>query len=302
MQSMLNERPPTGFIVLSWNETPTACSSALACIERDLRPGDFLVFVDNGSSSQHLTQFAHFFDPFFIHSNFDLPTFDHSKFAHSHTLVSSFDNVVFAFAFDNKGPSAGRFIGLDKLPAHIEHVFLIDGDIVYVPGSADLYFNAWQKAEALGISPGCVGCNIPMRVRTTGTNGTLNSEEADTCVTVGKQYKAGHGIPIAWTQYGLFKRSSILRGLPVHGAFGEAGHGFEDDWLFQYMNSVGEASVYVEGPLYYHQASAGLRELAKTGVADSTLERRKLFLEAWPEAGSWKASVSEQKPIFTVAI
>jgi len=282
---VMQERPPTGFVILSWNEAQVSVPSALSCINSDLRPTDSLAFVDNGSSISHIRSFASSFST--LVPTFDIETLTDHRSSNT-PYTASHENIHLLFLPHNTGPSIGRLKGIELIQNSIQLLFLIDGDILYVPGSADLYSIALAKASESGIEVGCVGCSIPSHVAKTGTNGTMNLEEADEEVPFFRPYAVFQGLPMAWTQYGLFRRELVEQGLPSFGVFGEAGHGYEDDWLCQHMIEAGHPPLHIEGPMYYHQASSGLRELEKAGLQSRTHERMIEFYKRSPNAGSWK--------------
>jgi len=190
------------------------------------------------------------------------------------------DKFVPIYLKKNLGSSVGRNKGLSKTKS--KHVFLIDGDILYVRGTIREY------AKILDAFPdaGCVGQNSQALLAQLGHNGVYNPTEAD--FVMDTNYTIEDWFPMAWTQYGLF-RGDMLRELRFVELppYNEAGYGCEDDWLYQEMEKAGYVSLAVDKPVYYHHAHSGWRELHKAGVQDKMIERVKLFEKCWGRNNLW---------------
>lgn len=173
------------------------------------------------------------------------------------------------FLPENRGASVARNAGLALTTA--PYVLLLDGDILYIKGSAS------RLSDIIGGLPdaACVGIHNVAR-----WDGTRNREEADLMWPGCSEPRSD--FPQAWTQYGLF-RGDWLRTHPfvTEGPFGEAGNGYEDDWCYRQMLADGMKSYYVDGPLYFHDAHSGNRNLKAKGVSNRNAERRALYLERW---------------------
>ena len=170
---------------------------------------------------------------------------------------------------ENKGISNGRNAGLAVSTR--EYVFLLDGDILYVPGSIPKLLKAIKKLP----DAGCVGCHNPLF-----SAGVQQREQANAFFP--QNTKLWSDFPMAWTQYGLF-RGNLLReiGFVTEGVFGEAGIGYEDDWLYQEFLARGFKSYYLEGLIYYHERHGGARWLKKMGLPIRDEERKKAFKDKW---------------------
>lgn len=184
-------------------------------------------------------------------------------------------NVKFILLDENKGNCIARNLALRATTT--PYFFLIDGDILYVPNSIKIL------EEIIGKYPecGCVGVHNEINVRKYGFNGTPNILEASLkAVAPQTVYK---GFPMAWTQYGLFRKTGqeFIEKAP----FDTAGHGYEDDYWFREMKKKGLDSYFITEPLYYHEAHSGKREIAKLGLPDREDERRKAYQDRWGE--SW---------------
>ena len=177
---------------------------------------------------------------------------------------------------ENKGSSVARNMAISRVKGDF---FLIDGDIKYVPGSIKYLKEILDKHQECGI----VGVNDPQRVAATGMNGTLIEDEAD--LVAKKPDKVYKGFPMAWTQYGLFRNTG--QKFPEEYPFDRAGHGVEDDWYYHEMKEKGFESYFVTKPLYYHDAHAGKRELAKVGAPTLEAERREAFIKKFGEV-TWQ--------------
>ena len=178
------------------------------------------------------------------------------------------DSITYIQMGKNMGSSIARNMAISKVKGDF---FLIDGDIKYVPRSIK------YLKEILDNHPecGCVGVNDPQRVAETGMNGTLNEMEADTIAY--RPTKVYKGFPMAWTQYGLFRNTG--QKFPEEYPFDRAGHGYEDSYWYWEMKEKGLESYFVNKPLYFHDAHAGKRELAKLGLPTLEEERRKAFVK-----------------------
>lgn len=196
--------------------------------------------------------------------------------------IHNYDKKLFSFQIvqlpRNYGSSRARNVGIEL--ARGSEIFLLDGDILYVPGTISEYLRIMQKTGAV-----CVGQHNPEHVKLRGYNGLRESTLADKqCPAITSVYQ---GVPMAWTQYGLFK-GDVLRKLrfPTHGAFGEPGHGFEDDWLYNDICASQDGYAIplilsVEEPTYYHDAHSSMRELKKKNIETRTEERGRLFRKRW---------------------
>lgn len=166
----------------------------------------------------------------------------------------------------NSGNCVARNEAIRKVKT--KYFFLIDGDILYVPNSIKVLEEILDKYEECGI----VGVNDPLRVRRTGMNGTLNTQEADIKAGRSPIFK---GFPMAWTQYGLFRNIGQL--FPEESPFDTAGMGYEDSFYYHEMKEKGLESYFITQPLYYHDAHAGHRELNKENTPTREDERREFF-------------------------
>lgn len=188
----------------------------------------------------------------------------------------------------NVGSSVGRNMGLAMTTG--DFVFLIDGDILYVPGTIEAYKKVYDTFVAEGFDVGCIGYSDHERVRRTGMNGTRELSEAYTKMP--SVAKASKWFPMAWTQYGLFP-GDLLReiGFVKTYPFNLPGHGYEDDWLYQEFRSRGRISVAVDAPLYLHDGHYGLRMLKQLDMPDMGAERQATFANRWGVNAGWRETV-----------
>lgn len=182
------------------------------------------------------------------------------------------DKITYIQMGENKGSSVARNMALSRVKT--KYFFLIDGDILYVPGSIKMLEDEIDKYPECG----CLGVNNPRRVAETGMNGTLNEMEADTFSEKSDIYK---GFPMAWTQYGIFRNTG--QKFPEEYPFDRAGTGYEDSWYYHEMKEKGLESYFMISPLYYHDAHAGKRELDKINMPTLETERRNLFHKRFGE-------------------
>jgi glycosyltransferase involved in cell wall biosynthesis len=232
-----------GAVILNWNDTDIVLSS----VERLLVEIEQVVVVDNGS-----TDFA-----YLCHEIGGMAT------------ETGKHPVVIRFA-ENVGISKARNTGISTLKERCAHIFLLDGDILYVPETIERYHRAMCRI------PGCmcVGQHSTEAVKKNGFNGVIDRLQADSKCPELSYVKSG--FPMAWTQYGLFHTNlfhdcSFLE----DGPFGEPGHGYEDDILYRDIMeryNLGTAVVYSSYPAYYHRAHSGLRQLT-----DSRTDERRAY-------------------------
>lgn len=252
-----------GCLVLNWNELSVSKDSVRRLLKEP--EVDSVFVVDNGStdgSKEYFGKMKGVAKFGFI----DLPT--------------------------NTGPSVARNIGISMIQA--DAIFLIDGDILYCPGTIKEYAKILEKyPDAF-----CVGQNSFERVMQLGYNGTMDPIEAD--MRMPDDYTISDWFPMSWTQYGLF-RADLLKAHPFieEGAFGEAGYGLEDTWLYHQMKGLGYVSLAVDKPLYYHQAHSGIKELVKAGLSLKLEERKKIFEKKWGKGMDWSEILVREKPEHT---
>lgn len=226
-------------IVLNLNEINVVAES----IYRLKKEGWNIIVVDNGSD-------------------------DDSK-----SILRETDGITLVDLPENLGQSKGRNAGIALTTA--PYVFLLDGDILYIPGTIK------KLVAAIPDDAGCLGVHNPARY-----DGTLDRAEAD------MQFPEPLGVfadfPMAWTQYGLFD-GDFLREVrfPEHGAFGEPGVGYEDDWIYREMCERGLKSYYVPNVIYYHEKHGGARFLKAKGMPVRDDERKALFAERWGDVTFW---------------
>lgn len=239
-------------IILCWNETEITYDSA----KRILKEGHNVIVVDNNSEgvSKEL-----------------LRKIDHPNY----TLLELPENM---------GASVGRNKGLEVSKA--KYIFLLDGDILYVPGTIDEYAKVLDKYD----DAFCVGQNSHKLLNELGHNGVFDPIQADQRMTT--DYTVEDWFPMVWTQYGLFRGELRDIGFVTEGAFGEAGYGLEDDFLYHEIKTRNLSSLAVDKPIYYHHAHSGERELFKRGLQHKFKERKRIFQEKWGSA-SWAESIGD---------
>lgn len=200
----------------------------------------------------------------------------------SKEVLRGTEGITLVDLHENKGPSVGRNAGLDHSSA--EYVFLLDGDILYIPGTIQGLLDIMEDEDYTG----CIGVHNPRRY-----DGTQQRDEAHIRwpQAPGTPYK---DFDMAWTQYGLF-RGDLLRKLRFYdqGVFGEAGIGYEDDWLWHAMKQAGYDSYYVPDVLYYHERHGGARFLEARGLPVRSDERYEIFKKHW-NSKAWNEKVIHQ--------
>lgn len=190
---------------------------------------------------------------------------------------------------DNSGSSVGRNRGITISKG--EDIFLLDGDILYVPGTIKEYQKILDKYP----DAYCVGQNSMRLLNETGCNGAYNILDAD--MSMGDDYVIEDWFPMAWTQYGLFRGDLLRKTKFVEiPPFNQAGYGLEDDWLHHELVEQGYISLSCTQPIYYHYHHAGIRELYKTDLGFKTKERKKVFEKRWGKNKSWESNIKLNNP------
>lgn len=177
---------------------------------------------------------------------------------------------------ENRGNSIARNMAISC--ARGKYIFLLDGDILYIPGTIETF------RKILDANPryGCIG--LYGKYSDSGTEG-VPSEYMDTIGDIKTDF------PIAWTQYGLF-RSEVFRDCHFDetGYYGIPGHGFEDDDLYMQMSKIGWQSAYMTGtekrdwkdtPRYRHERNTGLNNLKRDSHSNHSQERQKQLENKW---------------------
>lgn len=244
-------------LCLNWNEIDISKDSIRLLLKE---PIDEVWVVDNGSTDESKEYFKGINNPKF--HLVDLP--------------------------ENNGASVGRNAGIDKIKA--DYIFLLDADILYVKGTIKEYQKVLEKYPKAY----CIGQNSLKLLNELGHNGVYDIMEAD--LSMGDDYKVEDWFPIAWTQYGLF-RGSLLKKIKftTEGAFGEAGYGFEDDYLHHEMKKLGYESLSISLPIYYHFAHSGWRELDLHNKEDKMVQRKKIFEKKWGKGKGWWDALTKRK-------
>lgn len=234
----MTSTPSVDVIILNLNEIDVVRDS----IRRLLKEPWNIIVVDNGSD-------------------------DNSK-----DVLRGTPGITLVDCAENHGASVGRNAGLDVSTA--DYVFLLDGDILYIPGTIE------NLIPLMPEDAGCLGVHNSQR-----WDGTGAPEDAD-LRWPGVVTAPNNDFPMAWTQYGLF-RGDLLRTIRFYdeGVFGEAGGGYEDDWLYHEMKERGYESYYVDGVLYYHERHGGQRWLDAKAMKNRNEERKAIFNKRWGK--SW---------------
>lgn len=167
----------------------------------------------------------------------------------------------------NVGNSISRNRAIDRVDT--KYFFLIDGDILYVPGSIEVLVKMAENLEDFGII-GVHNLNVMLQY---GHNGTPFLDDADDSFATRKVKDVSMGVdwPIAWSQYGLFLKTD--QRFPEQPPFDVPGHGSEDDWYFYEMRERGLHSYYIDQPLYYHEAHSSWRCFEAKGWPNHTKDR-----------------------------
>jgi glycosyltransferase involved in cell wall biosynthesis len=176
---------------------------------------------------------------------------------------------------ENMGAAYARNRIIEKFTG--DYLLMLDGDIVYIPNSAQALKEALEK---LPKDAYCLG---------------IHNESWD---GASKWSEANHDWPgigrikshfaIAWTQYGLFKGELVRKyPFPEHKEFGKAGYGYEDDYMNAQMEEKGYKSYHCTRPLYYHDAHKTSQIMGEKKKKESEEKRREVFLKDYPNYVHW---------------
>jgi hypothetical protein len=153
-----------------------------------------------------------------------------------------------------------------------DYLLMIDGDIVYIPGSAKMLL---FDLTLLPSNTYCLG--IHHHEETERWDG-FSEEESDKEWTGAGFIK--NDIAIAWTQYGIFKGDLIRKyKFPEYGVFYGPGWGFEDDWIHAKLEEDGYISAYCTSPKYYHNNPHSSMNAVKEENGTSLHDERKSELK-----------------------
>lgn len=228
----------TTAIVLNWNELHIVKDTV-----RRLKREVPVIVVDNGSTDGSFEYFRDHPDP----------------------------RVEFLPLNENKGNALARNEAIKKVKT--DYFFLIDGDILYVPGSIKVL----ESILSVYKDAGCVGVHSPEQVKNYGHNGTRNIMEAN--LRAENPTAIFKGWPMAWTQYGLFRTKDIL--FPSTAPFDGPGMGWEDDYYYMLIREKGLHSYFITTPMYFHEAHHGKTQFDEMGKDTREKERMEAFFQRW---------------------
>jgi len=179
----------------------------------------------------------------------------------------------------NFGISVGRNQIIDAaLDRKSKYLLMMDGDIQVVPLSTYVMIQYLECHTGLG----CIGA--------ASSNYTREPHRASKYLFDIPEISVKSNIPIAWTQYGLFRCRMFELGVRFDedGPFGEPGWGYEDDDLYIQMVASGWESRYFNRMCYLHRnIRSSWPSLRESGVdVRSTFKARKSYmLNKWKRRG-----------------
>lgn len=240
-------------VILNWN---MEISILRLSLDNAINEFDEIIFVDNGSSNQMCVK----------------------------KMLQDYPTVKGVLNKSNTGFTKGKNIGIRQSKG--KYVFLLNSDIVYVPGTLATYKAILDREECANIGM------FDLEPGASGTMGTQELDKADKYIDLKmlkEDYKCRnprkfYGVRVSWLHYGLYS-GDILRNilLPEEYPFDRPGHGYEDDWHYYQMKELGYTSICVNFPLYYHDQTTSKQALADEDNKVSSDERRVAFENKWGE-------------------
>lgn len=225
-------------IILSWNTYETVKESVARLLEENIP----VILVENGSTDA---------------------TKGWIKYLHLDEKIKVIDYP------ENVGNCVSRNAAIDLVET--KYFFLLDGDIIYVPKTIEILERVAKRLPNFGI----VGVHNPNQVGKTGHNGTSEYGQSD----LEAKYPdiAYWGIPMAWTQYGLFLKTD--QRFITEPPFDRIGYGLEDSYFYQEMKRKGLGCYFITEPMYYHEAHSSKKEIEELGIdlKDTENKRRLIF-------------------------
>lgn len=174
----------------------------------------------------------------------------------------------------NQGISIGKNQGIRA--SHGEFIFLLDGDVVPVPGSILKlieYMEDVPDCEAIGFLPNKFSME---------PNGERFSHHEKECHTLFNPRVS----PCACLFYGLYRKTVFDRVMMSEdGEFGKPGYGWEDHDFFNKMKDAGitqwVCGMNHEAGKYYHAINSSIRSMGYQAYKESERKRSFTFNEKW---------------------
>jgi glycosyltransferase involved in cell wall biosynthesis len=245
---------------LCWNTRDISVEGVLALrdeAERLIKLGNFpmICVVDNGSDDG--TAYA-------IRKAFgdDMPHYIHITRLEKNSGISEARNVMVDFA-----KAQGS-----------KYILFMDGDIEVVPLSVYTMVRYLECHPDVGVI---------------GAYSSNCSEKRSDCAALWTEIaesRVRNDIPVAWTQYGLFRGDMFHKGMrfDASGPFGKPGWGFEDDDLHFQIIQAGYKNRYFGGMCYLHRALHSSWDHIEAGgisVEEMFYARQNYLIAKWSKLG-----------------
>lgn len=185
-------------------------------------------------------------------------------------------NIAIIKNNENLGISIGKNQGIDK--SRGEYVLLLDGDILYVPNSANCLL-AWLDEHleeyAIGFYPNKFN---------TQKNTETQKHHEEYCHKLFEPKPH----PQAIIFYGMFRRILFTeQGIccSIDGEFGKPGYGWEDTDFFMQMKAKGitqwAAGLNTSIGKYYHNINSSIRQMGHDEYMRTSRKRAEYFKRKW---------------------
>ena len=205
----------------------------------------------------------------------DLGTFDYEVIIVDNGSTDGSQELATIRNKTNLGISVGKNQGIEASKG--EFILLLDGDVLYVPGSAKLlreWLETHPEEYAIGFYPNKF---------TNQKNTATQIHHEPRCFLLNK--------PVVHTAscifYGLYRKSMFDLGirLSTEGPFAKCGYGWEDMDFFMQMKEKGikqwVAGINTPIGRYYHEINSSIRQMGHEEYIRSSKERAEYFKEKW---------------------
>lgn len=182
----------------------------------------------------------------------------------------------------NYGYSVGKNRGIALCDPKTEYVFLLNGDIQYVPGTIEVYsdiLDTYKEAATVGYNDYAIQQTLYKRgIHVESISPFMAHQYTD------KDGMLVDGFPAVIPCYGLFRHEALKKHpFTEEGPFGDYGGSFEDDWMWREFIEDGYKCLTYTRPFVYHCRGLSVRFLDEKERREVRNEeaRKELFNNRW---------------------